>query len=174
MRSWVSFWVVTLICTIAFGYFSVFGDLYNSILYNFHEQSSPYTVDVKSKGFSLTAVPPAFASRFADPANVAMFGHTWYSDQCASAFVREATQKLTQPLFAFTGDHPSLITARNEKLEFAARTTVLPYYSFGPDYIFSTMDLRFRPIVARGRPAVHVLPQRAAQCVCTPDWHGCA
>ncbi len=91
----------------------------------------PFTVDVKSKGFPLDAVPPAFASRFGDPASIAMFGHTWYSDQCAGSFVREVSKKLARPLFAFTGDHPSIVTSRNEKLGYAARAEV-PFILYGP------------------------------------------
>jgi len=87
----------------------------------------PYNVDVRGKGFPLTAVPPDIAPFFDNTTSLTMLGHLWYSDKCLGDFVKKAENKLTRPLFAFTGDHfgRKFINARPDFFEKSAVPLVL-------------------------------------------------
>jgi phosphoglycerol transferase MdoB-like AlkP superfamily enzyme len=87
----------------------------------------PYNVDVRGKGFPLTAVPADIAPLFDNTTSLTMLGHLWYSDKCLGAFVKKAESKLARPLFAFTGDHfgRKFINARPDFFEQSAVPLIL-------------------------------------------------
>lgn len=97
----------------------------------------PYDIDVRARGFPLTEVPADIAARCKGPPDLNFLGHFWYADRCVGDFVRAAETRLTQPLFALTGDHAGrrTITARPS----AAERALVPLVFYGPEVLAGCM-----------------------------------
>jgi phosphoglycerol transferase MdoB-like AlkP superfamily enzyme len=93
----------------------------------------PYNVDVWGKGFPLRKVPDDIAPMFDDTTSLTMLGHLWYSDKCLGEFVKKEEGRLSQPLFAFTGDHFGRKFI-NAKPEFFERSGV-PFILYGSEVL---------------------------------------
>lgn len=93
----------------------------------------PYNIDVRAKGFPLTAVPPDVTPYFDGTTSLTMLGHLWYSDKCLGDFVRTIEGRLSRPLFAFTGDHYGRKFI-NAKPDFFERSGV-PFILYGSDVL---------------------------------------
>lgn len=65
----------------------------------------PFNVDVRAAGFPLGKVPDDLATSYDGSMNLNILGHFWYADKCLGEFTRKMEQKLSRPLFAYTGDH---------------------------------------------------------------------
>ncbi|MDH5301483.1 MAG: sulfatase-like hydrolase/transferase [Gammaproteobacteria bacterium] len=89
----------------------------------------PYDLDLAAKGYNVKQLPAAVTAGQQDA--VSIMGHHWYSDREMSKFIRRMNDKLSDSLFAVTGDHSARIN-----LNFADNGMfyheIVPLVLFGP------------------------------------------
>ncbi|MCE5252531.1 LTA synthase family protein [bacterium] len=93
----------------------------------------PFSVDVYGKGFPLRTVPEDMKPYWGNTVSLNLLGHLWYEDRELGTFVHTMETRLTDPLFAITGDHSSrrFINARPDMYE---RSSV-PFVLYGKDVL---------------------------------------
>ena len=67
----------------------------------------PYSIDLKSKGFSEESLAQTPIGRRLSPDQLRIYGHLWYADHVLGVFAEACEQRLEKPLLAVTGDHYS-------------------------------------------------------------------
>lgn len=70
----------------------------------------PYDLPLDELGFPVKQLPAALTATKDDTLRV--LGHLWYADQQVGRFVDGASERLSRPLFAMTGDHTARLQIR--------------------------------------------------------------
>ena len=65
----------------------------------------PFSVDLKSKGFSPEALAKTHIGRQFSSDQLRIYGHLWYADHALGVFAEACERRLKKPLIAVTGDH---------------------------------------------------------------------
>ena len=93
----------------------------------------PFTVDVRSKGFTLKEIPLSLKRICIDDVDFTVWGHLWYEDKCIADFARRITMKIPKALVVVTSDHASrrLISKNPDIFEKGA----IPCIFYGPEVL---------------------------------------
>lgn len=89
----------------------------------------PYDLDLESLGYPLKELPSPLKATKAETLKV--LGHLWYTEQQAGRFIEEAEKRLTNPLFAITGDHTARLMVGFPGDNVVEHTAV-PFILYGP------------------------------------------
>ena len=92
----------------------------------------PFSVDLEASGFDLETLRANPLCRGLSTQQLRILGHLWYSDKSLGDFVRDAEEKLGQPLFALTGDHYSREESVNPRPTLFESSAV-PFVLYGRD-----------------------------------------
>ena len=96
----------------------------------------PYDLPLAELGYHLHDTLPA-PLKATKKETVNVLGHLWYADMQGGRFVREAEKKLSEPLFAITGDHSARLQVRFPG-DSVVEQPAVPFILYGPQVLKQT------------------------------------
>ncbi len=98
---------------------------------------SPYTVDIRSKGFSMERISEVLHDMRSDRAGedelILFLGHFWYADKQTERFIRTITTNLSRSLVVLTADHPGRVWIK--KNPGPLERFLVPCVFYGPEVL---------------------------------------